>query len=318
MRKLAIGVESWAVRHALRASDIFGKYKPEPKREIRQVDVQGTELERLRARREMLRSMTPERALQTIEFHTELTFFEILALARKEGKLIVPNDIHDKILTENIGHTLPDRMYPNVGVWTGTLIIYEKPGKPFEEKVVFKFIDEDGRYATISLFVPKRFRGKKNCALVVNHPDFELINLGNNNYEIRAQEEDIYIIERFPKTNGYYRKDPIHCIPSGMKIADKRIIDFIRKLRILPYGMPFLLEASILRYFKTIRIAARESDLRILGLECNHLKEGTNIGPIIRGADALSGSYLVSALTRANLGMNIFGVTSPKLGVALF
>ena len=210
------------------AASRFGRYKPEPSQEVRKPDVQGqTFVEQVKRTREMLRSMKPEAVSQIIEFHKGLGFFEALALAKREGKLIVPNDIHDRILTETKDEIYLRQNYP---VRTGTFIIREAPDKPFGKNVVCSWDDNKVVYS-ISFKVPKQFRGKVNCALVVEHPDFELIDrelgdlpkgqtdLGNNRYEIRVSDEaNIHQIEQFPKIEGWHLTD--HGIPVGAKVGD--------------------------------------------------------------------------------------------------
>src|SRR3989338_5862415 len=77
----------------------FGIYKPEEKHEVRSLKLGGDEHQRLQRTKQMLRSMAPEQVFEIIEFHRDLSFFESLAIAKREGKLIVPNDVYDRILT---------------------------------------------------------------------------------------------------------------------------------------------------------------------------------------------------------------------------
>ncbi len=203
----------------LMADKSFGRYGPMDRHEVRGLKVEGTELERLRARREMLRSLAPEKARDIIEFHKGLTFFEALALAKQEGKLIVPNDINDRILTETT-----DEQYlslrQNYPVWTGTLVIYEAPDKKFGEQVVFSWKDIHTKVNySISFLVPEQFQGKTNCALVIEHPDFEIKTVGENEYEIKSLGE-IRLLESFPKENGWYNTDPETKIPIGEPVKE--------------------------------------------------------------------------------------------------
>ena len=212
----------------LNADSPFQRFKPEVAQPVRQADITGQSfVDQVKRTREMLRSMKPEKVSQLIEFHKGLTFFEALALAKQEGKLIVPNDVHDRILTETKDEIYLRQNYP---VRTGTFIISEAPDKPFRKNVVCSWDDNKVVYS-ISFKVPKQFRGKTNCALVVEHPDFELIDrelgdlpkgqtdLGNNRYEIRVSDEaNIHQIEQFPKIEGWYLTD--HGIPVGAKVGD--------------------------------------------------------------------------------------------------
>ena len=190
------------------ASDPFGKYKRETVHKVRTPGVTGQSLaERVKRAREMLRSMKPEVVSQIIEFHKDLNLFQALALAKQEGKLIVPNFVHDGILTETTDQRYLEQNYP---VWTGTLIIYEEPDVPFGKKVLFQ---------GLTFTVPEQFQGKANCALVIEYPYFELI-LGNNRYEIRVPDEaNIRLIEDFPKKDGWYMPDDETKIPHGKEVG---------------------------------------------------------------------------------------------------
>ncbi len=200
------------------ASDPFGRFKPESHHVVRKPDVTGQSLaERVKRTREMLRSMTPEQVKQVIEFHKDLNLFQALELAQREGKLIVPNDIHDRILMETSNEQYFRENYP---IWTGTLLLHEKPDKPFDKKVNFGWKDDNNLKYSISFQVPKQFRGKTNCALIVEHPAFELIHLGNNRYEIKAEDANIRLIENFPtKSQTLYNTNSETKIPQGESVS---------------------------------------------------------------------------------------------------
>ncbi|MEW6035065.1 MAG: hypothetical protein AB1529_00490 [Candidatus Micrarchaeota archaeon] len=111
--------------HRAEASKRFGRYKPEDHATVRPAQLRGDELGHLRQKRELLRSMSPEQAMQVIEFHQGLNVFEALALAKKERKILVPNYVLDRILTE----TDDAVFFGNYPVWTGTAVVYEAPGR---------------------------------------------------------------------------------------------------------------------------------------------------------------------------------------------
>ncbi len=159
----------------------------------------------------MLRSMDPESVKQVIEVHRDLTVFEALALAKRERSIIVPNGIHDRILTETTDEQYLRQNYP---LWTGTLVIYEKPDRPFGEQVVFSWEHNQVKYS-ISFNIPEQFRGKRNGALVVEHPDFDLIALGNNKYELRIDGQNVHQIDVFPKKDGCYIPHAETGVPQG-------------------------------------------------------------------------------------------------------
>ncbi len=204
----------------VRSNDPFGRYIREDAQPVRQLDATAQSyVEQVKRTREMLRSLDPEKVKQVIEFHKKLNFFEALALAQRGGKLIVPNDVHDRILTKTKDHVYLRANYP---VWAGTLIIYEGPNKPFRGEVIFSWEHNKVQYS-ISFQIPKQFRGLTNCALIVEHSDFELINLKDNKYELKLLEgANIRLIENFPRKNDWYDPDPETKIPQGEPVRDSK------------------------------------------------------------------------------------------------
>ncbi len=169
----------------------FGGFRPdnEGPQQVRPSIISDlNELQKLRQLREMLRSMPPEAVLTHIEFYRNLTLFEAVALAKSEGKLIVPNDVVDGILTKT--------KYPLPTARNGTLVIHEAPDQPFGEHII-----QDGfSLDSVTFTVPTQFRGKTNCVLIVEHPDFDLHQLGDHTYQFVVPDESKLILaERFRK-----------------------------------------------------------------------------------------------------------------------
>ena len=160
-----------SVSAVTRASDLFRRYKKEKPQAVRSADVTDQSLaERIQRTREMLRGMKPEAVIALLEYCGSLNFFKAIALAQRENKLIVPNDIHDRILTEtNYGESGIPPDYP---VITGTFIIYEAPDKKFGKRIKYRLLDEEDVEYCIKFHVPKQFQSKINCALVVEYPNF--------------------------------------------------------------------------------------------------------------------------------------------------
>ena len=183
----------------------------------------------------MLREANPEVVKQVIEFHRKLNFVEALALAQKEGKMVVPNIVHDRIITTDYEY-----LTKNYPVWTGTLIIYEAPGIPFGEQVICTdeiwFIRDR---LSVTFNTPLRFLGRTNCALVVEHPDFEVIDLGDKRYEIRVLDgANVHLIKNFPiRKYGWYVPHTKTGIPQGKAVGqskDTRYLQRIEDAYILP------------------------------------------------------------------------------------
>ena len=186
----------------------FGNFKTEPRVSTRRADVSGDQIQRLRDLREMIETMNPEDVMNMITFYPKLNVFEALALANREGALIVPNVIHDRILTETNNPVFLN----NPPVWTGTLLIYEAPGRAFGETLVYVW--EHTVQYSISFNIPDEFRGRKDCALVVQHPDFDLLPTGPNSYRLNVTDVNmIHLIEKFPSTGGKYPHEEQFRIP---------------------------------------------------------------------------------------------------------
>jgi len=161
-----------------------------------------------------------------------VTAWDALAEAKKQGKVIVPNSVHDRMLVET-EHWKKDSIKAGYAAWTGTAIIYEAPDTPLGEKVVFKWEDDDVEYS-LEFVVPERFRGKENCALLINHPDFEIVPLTGraNSYEIKvADESAIRIVENFGKeSQKWYKYDEKTRVPVGDPLDVQQADNTVRYL----------------------------------------------------------------------------------------
>ena len=154
----------------------------------------------LRARRKMIKELAkkdPKHVFEMMKIIDEMTLSEALALAREPSRLIVPNVVHDEVLTKT------DVQYY---VRTGTIIIYEVPDKPFGEIVAFE---------QTKFVVPVRFRGLKNCALAVEHPDFELTPDGKL---VVPDETMIHLIRNFPIRDGWHNVHTETGIPHDIEV----------------------------------------------------------------------------------------------------
>ena len=154
-----------------------------------------------------------------------------LAKAKEQGKIIVPNSVHDRMLVET-NHWQKDDIKAGYAAWIGTAIIYEKPDTAFGDKVVCNWEHDRVNYS-ITFNIPEQFRGKANCALIAEHPDFELVSLGNNSYELKADEKSISLLENFPKETfnmGGYHYDERFRIPVGEPLNVQQADNTVRYL----------------------------------------------------------------------------------------
>ena len=186
------------VREAIRRKDasLLMKKKPseEPARDAKPDDkrIQGSGLE----------VFIPKEPGATME--------EALSRAEKEKRVIASNKRLDLALNgsgewKNISEVFP--------CWSGTMAAYEEVGKPFGEVVEYIDSETELKY----LFpVPQKYRGKKDCILVAEPPDYSLEVKGDERI-IRAAVVDL--IEKFPaETQKWYLADPKHGIPVGNPI----------------------------------------------------------------------------------------------------
>ena len=207
-----------ALSHVLHASDIFRRFSPEVAQSVRRPDITNQSyLEQAKKARQMLREMKPGQVLQMIEVHKDLEFVDALELAKRENKIIIPNYAAAKIL-EILRYQENDPR-PSFMLWSGTLIIYEKPDEPFEDKIVFTW-QHASIYYTIVFDIPEQFRGKRNCALVVEHPDFVLTKIDDNQFELSVPDvNDIHLLRSVPKKTGaWHMPESLFGIPVGRRI----------------------------------------------------------------------------------------------------
>lgn len=117
-----------------------------------------------------------------------LTMQDAVAEANKRGLRILSNKEIDERLASDIWKGEKE-MYP---CWTGTLIAYEEPGTAFGKTIEFR---------GLTLKVPQKFQGKKDAAIVCNHPNFTLkdneITLGKEAKLISLPfDDDWYLTEK--------------------------------------------------------------------------------------------------------------------------
>ncbi len=194
---------------SVQAASRFKSFRPstEGPQPLRELQVVEDNLQRLRAKREMLKSMTPEQAFNAIEWHTTpMTMLEAISLAEETGKLIVPNSILDGILNKT--------KFRVPTVRTGTMIVYEAPGKPFGSSVI---------HIGLGFSVPEQFRRKTDCALVVEYPDFELVRLGRGNLQfVVPDERRLHLIEQISTQRSWHIPDCEFGIPCGTVTSESQ------------------------------------------------------------------------------------------------
>ncbi len=95
---------------------------------------------------------------------------------------------------------------------SGTMVAYEKPDKALESRIRFTDPNTGLNY---DFMVPREHWGKKNVALVAEHPDFHIEKDGHDRL-ILAEKVDV--VERFPASReGWFFGDEKHDIPQDSR-----------------------------------------------------------------------------------------------------
>ena len=145
--------------------------------------------------------------LEVLVYHKSGVSIEALERAAQLGRVIASNKRLDQAL---VGSEEWESVKEVFQCWSGTMSAYEEVGKPFGE--VVEYIDSETKLKYL-FPVPQKYRGKKDCILVAEHPDYSLEIKGNERI-IRAEKVDL--IEKFPAENQkWYLADPKHGIPFG-------------------------------------------------------------------------------------------------------
>ena len=133
-------------------------------------------------------------------YSTGVDFFDALSLSN--GRAMLSNSQVDEILKDEKARLQYKDAFP---MWTGTIIVYEKAGVPFGTTIKGR----DG----VTFDIPKKYQGKKDCAIVIESPNYSLT-------KTRLTATKTSLIENFPKKNGWYLPDSAHGIPQGKEAKD--------------------------------------------------------------------------------------------------
>ncbi|MFN7991631.1 MAG: hypothetical protein U0R44_05730 [Candidatus Micrarchaeia archaeon] len=92
--------------------------------------------------------------------------------------------------------------------WSGTMVAYDKPDKALGKVIRFTDPNTSMNY---EFMVPREHWGKKNVALVAEHPEFTIITEGLDRLVVA---DGVDAIERFPLSReGWFFDDEKHGIP---------------------------------------------------------------------------------------------------------
>jgi len=162
-----------------------------------------------------------------------VSFEEAVRRADAEGLVIASNDRLDRVLVDSREYetiqeafqAAPGDQARHLACWSGTIVAYVEPGKPFGKMIQYFDSETGDRWL---LPVPEKYWDRVNCALVAEHPYFTLEEDRPHNIIIHAV--GLSLLEGFPRPlgyyegnpiRGYYKPDPIFGIPTG-EIQDLR------------------------------------------------------------------------------------------------
>lgn len=143
-------------------------------------------------------------------FARKLTFERGLVLAEEQRRVLESSS--------NLMHWWPSKRLKSIA--SGTMAVYELPGKRFEDKVECNY----GRKRWVFL-VPEKYRGKANALLTVNHP-FWFLEIDKNNRVIHVDDDKVNIVENFDRSRDFrtFISSPISNSGKGPKMTVKSFI----------------------------------------------------------------------------------------------
>jgi len=144
------------------------------------------------------------------EGQDQFNIIEAATAAKKAGLRILSNKEVDALL--NRGWEKADTIG---AIWTGTLVIHGRPGEKLGKAVKTK--SRDGLSWVFE--VPPNFRSLKDAALVIEHPDYVLAEIG---FRVTVRVPDlrkIRMVKDFPRQFGIYETDKEAGIPHGRALA---------------------------------------------------------------------------------------------------
>jgi hypothetical protein len=207
-----------------------------------------------------------------------MNMVEVVKSARTNGHTLIPCRDFDR-LPETVLHKNQSGM-----VWTGTLVISEREGKVFGEKV--RVIADFTSQFNLDFEVPSGFRGKRGC-LLLEYPDFEFDQLDENTFKISPIGWLVHH-EGFPSTMGWYRTEERFGLPVGENLKERIGESKFLEIRNREFCAHISLVARDLGTMNRISVAAKASEKfkplvkPIINPEnyvyfvINHIKQGVN------------------------------------------
>ena len=139
-----------------------------------------------------------------------LTFREALELANKENLVLASNKRMTRALVETEEWKGMKEAFP---CWTGTMAGYARPDERLGEFIEYTDPEDGQKYV---FPVPEQYRKEKNMILVVEHPNYSLVQDGNN---LVVEASGVVGLPNFPEKDGWYFSDGQFDIPTGKEVS---------------------------------------------------------------------------------------------------
>jgi hypothetical protein len=139
-----------------------------------------------------------------------VSYRKALELADKNNLVLAPNKRMTKALVETDEWK---SMREAFACWTGTMTGYIEPGKKLGKFIEYTDPEDGQKYV---FPVPEQYRNEKNMILVVEHPNFTLVQDGKN---LVIEASEVVGLTHFPKENGWYLGDEQFDIPTGKEVS---------------------------------------------------------------------------------------------------
>jgi len=148
-----------------------------------------------------------------------MTQVQALEEANAKGLTLAPlKDLDERLNGKEELWRAEEALYP---AWSGTFVAYKAPNKPLGKTIECKILGD-----TYVFNVPKKFQGKRNIALAINHgftkegkPLISYKKIGEKRFLVEiADESMIKAIRHFPSEDGWQLPEKKFGLPSGSKL----------------------------------------------------------------------------------------------------
>ena len=139
-----------------------------------------------------------------------VSYRKALEFADKNNLVLAPNKRMTKALVETDEWK---SMREAFACWTGTMTGYAEPGKKLGKFIEYTDPEDGQKYV---FPVPEQYRNEKNMILVVEHPNFNLVQDGKN---LVVEAPEVVGLTHFPKQDGWYFGDEQFDIPTGKEAS---------------------------------------------------------------------------------------------------